>query len=90
LKQPSWATFSSTTGKLSGTPTAQQVGTYADIIVTVSDGKASASLTAFTITVSAAATANRAPTITGSPSTTANAGTAYSFTPGAATPMATR
>ncbi len=84
LKQPSWATFSSTTGKLSGTPTAQQVGTYADIIVTVSDGKASASLAAFTITVSAAATANRAPTITGSPSTTANAGTAYSFTPGAA------
>jgi hypothetical protein len=77
--KPSWATFSIATGQLSGTPTSQQVGTYAGVVISVSDGKASASLAAFTITVSA--TANKAPTITGTPGTTANVGTAYSFTP---------
>ncbi len=77
--KPSWATFSIATGQLSGTPTAQQVGTYAGIVISVSDGKANAALAAFTITVSA--TANKAPTITGTPGTTANVGTAYNFTP---------
>lgn len=49
--KPSWATFSSTTGKLSGTPDAGSVGTYSNIVVSVSDGKASASLPAFSIAV---------------------------------------
>jgi hypothetical protein len=77
--KPAWATFSIATGQISGTPTAQQVGTYAGIVISVSDGKANASLAAFTIAVSAGT--NRAPTITGTPGTTANVGTAYSFTP---------
>ena len=38
--KPSWATFSKTTGKLSGTPTA--AGTYRAIAIGVTDGKATA------------------------------------------------
>jgi hypothetical protein len=49
--KPSWANFSIATGRLSGTPAATQAGTYADIIVSVSDGKASAALPGFSITV---------------------------------------
>ena len=54
--QPSWATFSATTGQLSGTPGSGDVGTDAGIVITVAQGNASASLAAFTITVAAAAT----------------------------------
>lgn len=50
--KPAWATFSSSTGKISGTPTAADVATYSNISVTVSDGKVSASTAAFAITVS--------------------------------------
>ena len=49
--RPSWATFNTSTGRLSGTPTAAHAGSYANIIISVSDGAASASLPAFTITV---------------------------------------
>ncbi len=77
--RPSWASFSASTGRLTGTPAASNVGSFSNIIVSVSDGKASASLAAFAITVQAAA--NRAPTISGTPATTAKVGNAYSFTP---------
>jgi hypothetical protein len=50
---PSWASFSSTNGRLTGTPSAGDVGTYAGITITVSDGKATASVGPFTITVAA-------------------------------------
>jgi hypothetical protein len=49
--KPAWATFSNTTGRLSGTPAVTDVGSYANIVITVSDGTASASLAAFGITV---------------------------------------
>lgn len=49
---PGWATFNASTGRISGTPTAAQVGAYANITITVSDGTASASVGPFTITVS--------------------------------------
>src|SRR5262245_12835187 len=49
--KPGWAGFSTTTGKLSGTPSAAQVGTYSGIVISVSDGKASASLPSFAISV---------------------------------------
>ncbi|HEY0938830.1 MAG TPA: putative Ig domain-containing protein [Steroidobacter sp.] len=75
--RPSWATFSTSTGRLSGTPTAS--GTFSNIVITVSDGRATASLPAFSITVSNVA--NRAPVISGSPATSVNAGSAYSFRP---------
>ncbi len=53
--QPSWARFNTSNGTLSGTPTAAQVGTYANIVITVSDGRSSASLPAFALTVNAVA-----------------------------------
>jgi hypothetical protein len=77
---PSWATFNTGTGRLSGTPTSQNVGTFSGIVITVSDGKAAGvSLAPFSITVNAAA--NRAPTISGTPATSVNAGSAYNFQP---------
>lgn len=81
---PRWAAFNSLTGRLSGTPAAGDVGTYSNLVITVSDGRASASLRAFSVVVSAPA--NRPPTISGSPATTVSAGSAYSFTPSANDP----
>jgi hypothetical protein len=57
---PAWATFNSATGQLSGTPSAAQIGTYADISIGVSDGSASASLDTFSIQVVATATGSAA------------------------------
>jgi len=48
---PSWATFNSATGELSGTPTAADVSTYSNITISVSDGATSVSLPAFQIAV---------------------------------------
>lgn len=50
--KPTWAQFSTATGQLTGTPAAQE--STANIVITVSDGKASASLPAFSITVGTA------------------------------------
>ncbi|MGD9597471.1 MAG: putative Ig domain-containing protein [Steroidobacteraceae bacterium] len=54
--RPTWATFDSATGRLSGTPAAGDVGTVSGIVISVTDGSASASLGAFSITVSAGTT----------------------------------
>jgi hypothetical protein len=77
--RPTWATFSTTTGRLSGSPTASNVGTYSNVVISVSDGKTSASLAAFSIVVKAAS--NAAPVISGSPARSINAGSGYSFRP---------
>lgn len=53
---PGWATFDASTGRLNGTPPAANVGTYADITISVSDGTANASLPAFSIQVVGTAT----------------------------------
>ena len=79
--KPVWATFSSTNGKLTGTPTTAQAKTYSSIVISVSDGTASASLPAFSIQVTAPAPANQAPKISGTPATTGTVGSAYSFQP---------
>jgi Putative Ig domain len=78
--KPSWATFSTTTGRLSGTPTS--TGTFGNIVIRVSDGSLSDSLPAFGISVTSS-TANSAPTISGSPATSVSAGQAYNFQPSA-------
>jgi hypothetical protein len=49
--KPAWAAFDTSTGRLSGTPLLADVGTAANIVITVSDGKSSVSLTAFSISV---------------------------------------
>ena len=84
--RPAWATFSTSTGRLSGTPTSAHVGTYSNIRITVSDGKATASLPIFSIVVRSASSGNSPPTISGSPSRSVTAGNAYSFTPTASDP----
>jgi len=78
--KPGWASFSTSTGRLSGTPGSGAVGTHTGIVISVSDGDASAALPAFTITVVAA---NRAPAISGTPATSVVAGQTYSFRPSA-------
>jgi Putative Ig domain len=50
---PSWATFSTSTGALTGTPSSSNVGTFANVMISVSDGQMSASLPAFSIQVDA-------------------------------------
>jgi len=85
INRPSWSTFSTSTGQLTGTPNAANVGSYANITISVSDGILTASLPAFTVTVSASVT-DAPPTITGNPATSVNAGSAYSFTPSASDP----
>jgi hypothetical protein len=92
IYKPSWATFSSTTGKLSGTPTSANVGEYRDIEIGVNNGLTSAISNTFTITVAAAGTpatpatkpvtpSSGALTITGTPAGSVAAGSSYSFTP---------
>ena len=80
--KPTWAAFTTSTGRLSGTPTSANVGAFSGIVITVSDGDKSAALAPFTITVNAAP--NRAPTISGTPATSVTAGTAYNFQPSGA------
>jgi hypothetical protein len=55
MNKPAWATFNTATGQLSGTPSGADVGNYANIQITASDGANVASLPAFAITVSAPA-----------------------------------
>ena len=84
--KPAWADFDIYTGRLSGTPGAGDVGTSSNIVISVSDGKLSATLPAFSLTVQAAPVENRPPTISGTPSTSATVGQAYSFQPTASDP----
>jgi hypothetical protein len=49
--RPAWAKFSATTGLLAGTPGAGDVGSYPNVDISVSDGKAAAALPAFSISV---------------------------------------
>lgn len=49
--KPGWATFDTSTGTLYGTPADANVGNYTNILISVSDGTATSSLPAFTITV---------------------------------------
>jgi hypothetical protein len=49
--KPAWAVFNTQTGRLSGTPAT--AGSTANITITVSDGKASATLAPFTLTTTA-------------------------------------
>lgn len=80
--RPSWASFNTSTGRLSGTPSAS--GSFANIVIAVSDGRATTSLPAFAIKVGGSA--NRAPVISGTPARSINAGSAYSFRPTASDP----
>jgi hypothetical protein len=79
--KPAWAGFDPTYGRLYGSPTPGNVGTYRNIVITVSDGQYTATLPAFSITVTPLA--DPGPVIRGTPSTAAVVGKSYSFQPSA-------
>jgi hypothetical protein len=54
--KPSWALFNSVTGALTGTPTA--AGSFSNIRISVSDGKATTALAAYNLTINAMKTSN--------------------------------
>jgi len=80
--KPSWASFNTKTGALTGMPETPNVGSSSTIVISVSDSAGRASLPAFTLKVMP----NIVPTVTGTPSTAATVGTPYSFTPKANEP----
>ncbi|BDX07891.1 putative Ig domain-containing protein [Planctobacterium marinum] len=80
--QPGWTAFDSETGTLSGAPQDSDIGTYAGIVISVSDGFDSVSLQAFDLEVCDVC-GNVAPTISGIPGTAVTEGASYSFTPSA-------
>ena len=82
VNKPAWLAFNTTSGRLSGTPTSANVGTFSSIIILVTDSKGmSTNLPSFSITVSGSGTSNSPPTISGTPPKTVVAGSLYSFTP---------
>ncbi|MBB1420121.1 tandem-95 repeat protein, partial [Pseudoalteromonas sp. SG44-1] len=76
--KPSWLSFDSSTGLLSGTAGNSDVGVYSNIVISVSDGMDTVSLPAFNLTV---INVNDAPTIGGVPALNVDQDTSYSFTP---------
>ena len=73
--QPAWAGFSASSGALFGRP--QSSGSFADIVISVSDGVGSATLPAFTVTVSGANPVK----LSGTPPSGVTAGNSYAFRP---------
>ena len=65
-----WMTFNTSTGMLTGSPTASDVGTYSNVVISVSDGQQSASAAPFTIQVVAAASASGTADVSWTPPTT--------------------
>jgi Putative Ig domain len=84
LNKPYWAAFDSTTGRLAGTPIPAAVGTFSNIVISASDGAATARLAPFSITVKPLPSIP--PKISGTPAGTVVAGQAYSFQPTASDP----
>jgi hypothetical protein len=76
--RPAWAKFNSSTGHLSGTPQANDAGTYDGITITVSDGELTSSIGPFGISVTSN---NSAPVISGTPPATAGVDQQYEFRP---------
>ena len=65
--KPSWASFDSSTGRLSGQPLLGAIGTYSAISISVSDGKTTTAMPAFSVEV--AQTALGAMTLSWTPPT---------------------
>jgi hypothetical protein len=78
LNQPTWASFNTATGALTGTPLNADVGVTNGIVISVSDGTTSVSLPGFNLAV---VNVNDAPTISGTPAITVDEDSVYSFTP---------
>ena len=81
VNKPSWATFDTQYGHLYGTAPASAVGTYAGIVISASDGVSSASLPAFSITVTGPGSSSSS----GSSGSSSGSGGSTSSTTGSAT-----
>lgn len=76
--RPSWATFSTTTGALTGTPAAANVGTTSNIVISASDGTNRTSLPAFNVAVVAQGSSGGSASLSWTPPTTNTNGTQLS------------
>ncbi|MEJ2395311.1 MAG: putative Ig domain-containing protein, partial [Candidatus Thiodiazotropha sp.] len=76
---PSWCSFNTATGELSGIPADSDVGIFNDVMISVSDGTDSVALPTFAIAVTESS--NNPPTISGSPTSSILVNENYSFTP---------
>ncbi|MEN8167395.1 MAG: putative Ig domain-containing protein [Pseudomonadota bacterium] len=83
LNAPTWASFDASSGALSGTPGFDDAGSYGSIVISVSDGTVTVSLSAFSIDVF---NTNRAPSISGTPLLSVAVNEIYSFIPSAIDP----
>ena len=87
--KPSWAQFDPGSGRLYGTPLpGTNVGTFANILISASDGTARASLAPFSIKV--LPLPNTPPTLAGSPAPAVATGHAYTFLPKSGDPNGLR
>jgi len=73
--RPTWANFDTATGRLSGTPTSANVGSYPNIVIRVSDGTNTVPLPTFSITVTTAGTTTGSATLRWTPPTLNEDGT---------------
>jgi hypothetical protein len=62
--KPAWATFNTQTGALAGTPLTAQVGSFLNVTIGVTDGKATVNLPSFSVEVTAASAATNNKTAT--------------------------
>jgi Putative Ig domain len=83
---PTWMSFNTATGQLTGTPTAANVGWSGTMQIGVTDWVVWRDIPGFSITVTAASGGTDTPTISGTPKTSVVAGSAYSFQPTAKDP----
>jgi len=88
--KPQWANFDTSTGRLTGIPGSQSVGTTSGVRISVSDAQSSRSLSSFDLTVLPQGSSNSAPSISGSPAASVDAGVSYSFVPQASDPEGDR
>ena len=58
VNKPGWAAFDTKTGRLYGTPSSTSTGSYSNVTISVTDGKATASLAPFTIKVTTVSVGN--------------------------------
>jgi hypothetical protein len=72
--RPSWAAFNTTTGALTGTPSASNVGTFSNITITASDGTNRTSLRAFSIAVNAQGSSSGSASLSWTPPTRTTSG----------------
>jgi hypothetical protein len=76
--KPVWANFDTSTGRLFGAVSAQNIGQYVNIQISVSDGQVSTALNHFSIEVM---DVNHIPTISGNFPTSINEDEIYNYTP---------